>query len=462
MENRLSSSRFFPGQKVLQDRNIEPEDFEDRIIFMSMFNEIEWIKKGIQNNVCQIPKKSRSMRRDSRKGHWTFLGLRDEKKWYGTLSCTPEGKWDSTVAQMVEWFKDTGHLRFVWSSRFPLGHQGFPWAHDVDQFETFLPAMKMTTQSALYAPGRRRLHSASLNLRLVVVALQSISWRTTPSEGTLSRLPQRGRSLWMSQRNCLFGINYDTEITVGVKRSFDAEVLSFQHYGDAQDKQRMQYLLHPGQNGRRTNFFLDKNQSLNVQIFGYIYQSTNGPNHGSLWKTRFFFLNGICTVIFLAGLLWERQLEKVLINIRLWERQFEEASLDLWMGESAELGMYVRYAKWYGYYRKRCWTTTCSRSTILYNLQFKEVGILFSGIETWHNEAARKNIVKWNENRWIRQFLHLASKVDVQCWIILVELILTMVWWIIREFLFRNGILEFFLTLWNYKAGKSTSELRFV
>ena len=33
-------------QEDVQDRNIEPEDFEDRIIFMSMFNNIEWIQRG--------------------------------------------------------------------------------------------------------------------------------------------------------------------------------------------------------------------------------------------------------------------------------------------------------------------------------------------------------------------------------------------------------------------------------
>ena len=32
--------------KDLQDRNIEPEKFEDRIIFMSMFNDIRWTKRG--------------------------------------------------------------------------------------------------------------------------------------------------------------------------------------------------------------------------------------------------------------------------------------------------------------------------------------------------------------------------------------------------------------------------------
>ena len=37
-----------------------------------------------------------------------------------------------------------------------------------------------------------------------------------------------------------------------------------------------------------------------------------------------------------------------------------------------------------------------------------------------------------------------------------------MVCWIIRPFRLRNGILEHFLTLWNFEAGKSTSKLRFV
>ena len=40
------------------------------------------------------------------------------------------------------------------------------------------------------------------------------------------------------------------------------------------------------------------------------------------------------------------------------------------------------YTEWYGYYRKRFWTTTCSRRTILYDLpQFTEFGIILSGIE---------------------------------------------------------------------------------
>ena len=34
----------------------------------------------------------------------------------------------------------------------------------------------------------------------------------------------------------------------------------------------------------------------NVQIFGYVYQNTSGPNRGQEWKTQSFLLNEICTV----------------------------------------------------------------------------------------------------------------------------------------------------------------------
>ena len=39
-----------------------------------------------------------------------------------------------------------------------------------------------------------------------------------------------------------------------------------------------------------------KFQSQNAQIFGYVYQNTNGQNHGPVWKTQSFFSKGICTV----------------------------------------------------------------------------------------------------------------------------------------------------------------------
>ena len=76
----------------------------------------------------------------------------------------------------------------------------------------------------------------------------------------------------------------------------------------------------------------------------------------------------------------------------------------------------------------------------------KNLASFLSGIETWYYRNSNER-VEWKENRWIRRLNHRTSKVEVECVIILVELILTVVWWIIREFLTRNGILEIFLTL---------------
>ena len=80
-------------QKNLQDQNIEPENFEDRIIFMSMFNDIEWTKKGnLRKMYFKFGKSQELSGEILARTLWTFFGPGDEKKWYGTLSFSPEGK----------------------------------------------------------------------------------------------------------------------------------------------------------------------------------------------------------------------------------------------------------------------------------------------------------------------------------------------------------------------------------
>ena len=121
MENQLNSSGIFSQdlrhwrQKIqndLRERNIEPETFTDRIIFMSMCNDNDWTRKGNDGICISNFEKVKAYAKRFSQGHWTFLGLGDEKKWYGTLTYTPEGKWDSTATHMVERFKDTAHPVF--------------------------------------------------------------------------------------------------------------------------------------------------------------------------------------------------------------------------------------------------------------------------------------------------------------------------------------------------------------
>ena len=96
-------------QEDLRERSIEPEKFIDRINFMSMFNDIDWTRKGNDGTCISNSEKVKEYAKRFSQGHWTFLGLGDEKKWYGTLPYTPEGKWDTTATQRVKRFQDTSH-----------------------------------------------------------------------------------------------------------------------------------------------------------------------------------------------------------------------------------------------------------------------------------------------------------------------------------------------------------------
>ena len=92
-------------QKIQNDvraRNIEPEKFTDRIIFMSMFNDIDWTRKRNDGICISNSEKVKAYEKRFSRGHWTFLGPGDEKSF----------KEDSTATQMMERFKDTGHPVF--------------------------------------------------------------------------------------------------------------------------------------------------------------------------------------------------------------------------------------------------------------------------------------------------------------------------------------------------------------
>ena len=64
-----------------EKRKIQPEDFKDRIIFMSMFNGIEW-KKNDENSMSNAEKVENYEMRFLQR-HKTFLRPRSEEKWYG-------------------------------------------------------------------------------------------------------------------------------------------------------------------------------------------------------------------------------------------------------------------------------------------------------------------------------------------------------------------------------------------
>ena len=90
----------------------EPEHFKGRIIFMPMYNDVDWGKRGIRENcIANVHRVTEYARRFTR-GHWSFQGLGSEKKWYGTHVSKPDGQWDKTAEDMKLNFAESGHPIF--------------------------------------------------------------------------------------------------------------------------------------------------------------------------------------------------------------------------------------------------------------------------------------------------------------------------------------------------------------
>ena len=109
---------YFPGhtsieilKQIQQDQNvrqIDPDQFEERMKFLSMFNDIDWTKKRNSDVCISIAIKISDYAKESPRGHWSFLGPGYEGKWYATCNCRPEGTWNHQANQMIELFGQSG------------------------------------------------------------------------------------------------------------------------------------------------------------------------------------------------------------------------------------------------------------------------------------------------------------------------------------------------------------------
>ena len=91
-------------QNDLRERNIKPEEFTDRIMFMSIFNDIDWTSKGNDGICISFSEKVKEYAKRFSQGHWTFVGPGYEKKWYGTLLNTLE---ENGTLQQLKWWNDS-------------------------------------------------------------------------------------------------------------------------------------------------------------------------------------------------------------------------------------------------------------------------------------------------------------------------------------------------------------------
>ena len=107
-------------QKIMRDLQCELENFNDRIT-MSMYNDIAWQEEGNKERCEYNSQTVANSVRIFPRGHWSFLGLGSEEKWYGTYTDKPDGSWDQTAQKMMANFSGSGHPVFRASSAFERG-----------------------------------------------------------------------------------------------------------------------------------------------------------------------------------------------------------------------------------------------------------------------------------------------------------------------------------------------------
>ena len=130
MESRLTSSgRFFPEATALdllheihadlQGKHVTPENFSDRIVFMSMFNDSVLEEEGNEDSCAVTSRKIKEYASKFNDGHWAFLRPGEESKWYQGYTTYCGGTWDRRASPMVEDFENSGHP--VFQELCPLG-----------------------------------------------------------------------------------------------------------------------------------------------------------------------------------------------------------------------------------------------------------------------------------------------------------------------------------------------------
>ena len=136
----------------------EPEQYQGRIIFMSMFNDISWRSQDNEQE-CELSASLVSIyaRRFS-PGEWSFLGPGSEKKWYSTHDSKPQGEWDRVAELMMIKFAESGHP--VFQATGPLsrgtlksrggGQLSIHFCADVDTIETVFRTNVSVNQLSIY------------------------------------------------------------------------------------------------------------------------------------------------------------------------------------------------------------------------------------------------------------------------------------------------------------------------
>ena len=99
-------------QEFRKTLDCDPEHFQGRIIFMSMFNDISWRNED-NELVCSANALIVGLyAKRFAPSHWSLLGPASETKWYSTKNVKPEGQWDKVAEIMKKRFQESRHPTF--------------------------------------------------------------------------------------------------------------------------------------------------------------------------------------------------------------------------------------------------------------------------------------------------------------------------------------------------------------
>ena len=136
----------------------EPGQFQGRIIFMSMFNDIIWGNKDNEQECIANATLVSLFAKRFPTGRWSFLGPESEKKWYSTYIDRPREEWDRVAQLMMLKFGECGDPVFRSTSplsRGTLKRKGgcklsIHFCADLDTIETVFRTIISVIQLSLY------------------------------------------------------------------------------------------------------------------------------------------------------------------------------------------------------------------------------------------------------------------------------------------------------------------------
>ena len=137
-------------------RKTRPEEFEDRIIFTSMFNDIGWTKNVNYKEWYSHSEMVREYARKFPSGQKVFSRpwSGEEERWYGTQNYKPEG----------ESFECRAFYSAPINSANQLGIQG-AIANWCDEMAQQIPAQSFSSMEKSIAKLNERLYSKNWTLR---------------------------------------------------------------------------------------------------------------------------------------------------------------------------------------------------------------------------------------------------------------------------------------------------------